>query len=89
MGRVEEVTLPTRFILTAAHLIATLTIVYDVVRATLYLAMRPLSPPPLTHHDPNTLALNLARRHTFIYLFSKIKIKSKSNGDCLSDPPRP
>jgi hypothetical protein len=29
---VEEVTLPTRFILTAAHLIATLTIVYDVVR---------------------------------------------------------
>lgn len=32
MGRVEEVTLPARFILTAAHLIATLTIVYDSVR---------------------------------------------------------
>jgi hypothetical protein len=32
MGRVEEVTLPTRFILTVVHLIATLTIVYDVVR---------------------------------------------------------
>ncbi|EEH54088.1 uncharacterized protein MICPUCDRAFT_48260 [Micromonas pusilla CCMP1545] len=38
MGRVEDITLPTRFILTAAHLIATLTIVYDsdmtVYRAT-------------------------------------------------------
>ncbi|ACO70560.1 predicted protein [Micromonas commoda] len=29
MGRVEDVTLPARFITTAAHLIATLTIVYD------------------------------------------------------------
>ena len=32
MGRVEDVTLPARFITTAAHLIATLTIVYDSVR---------------------------------------------------------
>ena len=32
MGRVEDVTLPARFITTAAHLIATLTIVYDAVR---------------------------------------------------------
>mmetsp|Transcript_1543 Transcript_1543/g.3500 ORF Transcript_1543/g.3500 Transcript_1543/m.3500 type:complete len:141 (-) Transcript_1543:554-976(-) len=34
MGRVEEVTLPARFMLTAAHLIATLTIVYDVSETT-------------------------------------------------------
>ena len=33
MGRVEDVTLPARFLTTTAHLIATLTIVYDVVRA--------------------------------------------------------
>jgi len=32
MGRVEEITLPARFITTATHLIATLTIVYDAVR---------------------------------------------------------
>lgn len=32
MGRVEDVTLPARFLTTTAHLIATLTIVYDVVR---------------------------------------------------------
>ena len=40
MGRVEDVTLPARFITTAAHLIATLTIVYDSVRAP-SLARRP------------------------------------------------
>ena len=28
----EEITLPTRFVLTMSHLIATLTIVYDAVR---------------------------------------------------------
>ena len=33
MGRVEDVTLPARFLTTTAHLIATLTIVYDAVRA--------------------------------------------------------
>ena len=44
MGRVEDVTLPARFITTAAHLIATLTIVYDSVRAP-SLARRP-------HRDP-------------------------------------
>jgi hypothetical protein len=41
MGRVEEVTLPARFMLTAAHLIATLTIVYDVVRAVPGLRLGP------------------------------------------------
>lgn len=34
MGRVEEITLPARFITTAAHLIATLTIVYDASETT-------------------------------------------------------
>lgn len=68
MGRVEEVTLPARFILTAAHLIATLTIVYDVVRAASYIP-RHASPLTTSSHAPrpsNTLALNLARRHTLV-----------------------
>ena len=43
MGRVEDVTLPARFITTAAHLIATLTIVYDSVRA-------PSTPPAHQSH---------------------------------------
>ena len=43
MGRVEDVTLPARFITTAAHLIATLTIVYDSVRF-------PSFPPAHTSH---------------------------------------
>ena len=34
---VEEITVPARFLTTVAHLVATLTIVYDVVREVLLL----------------------------------------------------
>ena len=58
MGRVEDVTLPARFLTTTAHLIATLTIVYDAVRARAEPPLRSRSGPAPRRAPRSTESLN-------------------------------